>query len=207
MGEFLSWIKQNNVSFEIVITTAALVLAAFFLILAFNRLLWRVLRTAEGRQFLDYETLLTITRSISILFWIVTGLLVLDLWGVNVGGVWTLLVSTAAVIGVGFLAVWTMISNITASVFISLWRPFHLGHTVELLPEQLKGRVIDRNMMFTVMRAEDGSLLQVPNNLFFQKIFRVTGNGEQSYFELLESQKPGNAAGMKGNNNAAPKAV
>ncbi|MGA7326912.1 MAG: mechanosensitive ion channel domain-containing protein, partial [Rhodomicrobium sp.] len=62
-----------------------------------------------------------------------------------------------------------MISNVTASLFITIWRPFQFGHTIELLPENLKGRVIDRNMMFTVLREEGGGRLHVPNNLFFQK--------------------------------------
>ena len=35
-----------------------------------------------------------------------------------------------------------------------------------------------RNLMFTVLRAENGVRLFVPNNLFFQKIFRVL-KGEQ----------------------------
>jgi small-conductance mechanosensitive channel len=81
-----------------------------------------------------------------------------------------------------------MVSNITASFFITIWRPFHLGHTIELLPENLKGRVIGRNMMFTVVRKQNGTLLQVPNNLFFQKMFRVSGNRELSYFEYLENR-------------------
>jgi hypothetical protein len=41
----------------------------------------------------------------------------------------------ATVIGVGFLATWTMVSNVTASVFIGIWKPFHLDDTVEILPE------------------------------------------------------------------------
>ena len=76
----------------------------------------------------------------------------------------------------GFLATWAMVSNVTASLFLTIWHPFRLGDTVELLPENLKGRAIDRNLMFTVLREESGSVLQVPNNLFFQKIFRVSGN-------------------------------
>ena len=113
----------------------------------------------------------------------------LNLWGVSVSGVWTLLASAIAVIGVGFLAVWTMVSNVTASFFISLWRPFRLGQTVEILPEALKGRVIDRNLMFTVLRDEGGNLLQVPNNMFFQKMFRVSDRGKPSLFECLENER------------------
>jgi len=31
----------------------------------------------------------------------------------------------------------------------------------------MKGRVIERNMMFTVLREDGGAALYVPNNLFF----------------------------------------
>jgi hypothetical protein len=52
----------------------------------------------------------------------------------------------------------------------------------------VKGRVIDRNMMFIVARQASGALLHIPNNLFFQKMFRVSGNRELSHFEFLEGQ-------------------
>ncbi len=94
----------------------------------------------ERRLAISYETSLTITRPVTAALWIVAAMLILNLWGIGMGGLWTLFVSAAAVIGVGFLAVWAMISNITASLFLTIWRPFHLGQTVELLPEGLKGR-------------------------------------------------------------------
>jgi hypothetical protein len=39
------------------------------------------------------------------------------------------------VIGVGFLATWTMVSNVTASVFIAIRKPFHLGDTGRFFPK------------------------------------------------------------------------
>ena len=113
-------------------------------------------------------------------------LIILGLWGLDVSGIWALLISAAAIIGVGFLAVWTIVSNITASLFLSVWRPFKLGQTVEVLPENLKGRVIDRNLMFTVLRDGEDRVLQVPNNFFFQKMFWVTDTQARSLFEVLE---------------------
>src|SRR3974377_180360 len=110
--------------------------------------------------------------------WLVAAILILNFWGVSVGGLWALLASIATIIGVGVLATWALISNFTASVFLTLWRPFQLGQTVEILPENLKGRVIERNLMFTALQEDGGSVLQVPNNLFFQKLFRVSGQGE-----------------------------
>jgi small-conductance mechanosensitive channel len=115
--------------------------------------------------------LLLIPRVVGSIVWLVVALIILGLWGIDVSGIWALLISAAAVIGVGFLAVWTIVSNMTASLFLSFWRPFKLGQTVEVLPENLKGRVIDRNLMFTVLRDGEDRVLQVPNNFFFQKMF------------------------------------
>jgi small-conductance mechanosensitive channel len=173
----------------LLLATVALIAFALIAILALNRLLRGWLRRAETTVHLSYETALTLTRIVSGGLWVVTALLVLNLWGISVSGLWTLLASAIAVIGVGFLAVWTMVSNVTASFFLSLWRPFRLGQTVEILPETLKGRVIDRNLMFTVLRDEDGNLLQVPNNMFFQKMFRVSDRGKPSLFECLENER------------------
>jgi small-conductance mechanosensitive channel len=77
-----------------------------------------------------------------------------------------------AVIGVGLLAVWTMVSNITASLFIWIWRPYELGETIEMLPNNVKGRAVDRSLMFTTLREADGTLLMIPNNQFFQNVIR-----------------------------------
>ncbi|MFZ1004937.1 MAG: mechanosensitive ion channel domain-containing protein, partial [Pseudolabrys sp.] len=112
--------------------------------------------------------------------WLIAVLSILDAWGIGIAGLWGLVVSSIAVIGVGFLATWAIVSNFTSSFFLTIWRPFRLGDTVILLPENTSGRVTDRNLMFTVLRDQDGSVVNVPNNLFFQKMFRVTSGGEQS---------------------------
>ena len=189
MHALVAWLDQANIPMPLLLATVALIIFALIAILALNRLLRGWLRRAETTVHLSYETALTLTRVVSGGLWLVTALLVLNLWGISVSGLWTLLASAIAVIGVGFLAVWTMVSNVTASFFLSLWRPFRLGQTVEILPEALKGRVIDRNLMFTVLRDEGGNLLQVPNNMFFQKMFRVSDRGKPSLFECLENER------------------
>jgi small-conductance mechanosensitive channel len=195
MHALVAWFDQANISMPLLLATVALIISALIAILALNRLLRGWLRRVEARVNLSSETVLTLTRVVSAGLWLVTAMLLLNLWGISVSGLWTLLASAIAVVGVGFLAVWTMVSNVTASFFISLWRPFRLGQTVEILPENLKGRVIDRNLMFTVLRDEDGNLLQVPNNLFFQKMFRVSDRGKPSLFECMENERTDTSSG------------
>jgi small-conductance mechanosensitive channel len=117
-----------------------------------------------------------VKASIAVL-WSLTASIILNTWGVALSGIWAFLVSAITIIGVGFLATWAMISNFTANFFLIFWRPFQFGQTVEILPENLKGRVTDRNLMFTTLLEESGSELIIPNNFFFQKMFRVGDPG------------------------------
>ena len=173
MDQILGWLAHYNIELSTVLGTFALVVAAAVLIFLVNRLLKKWLQPAEARLGLRAEDITTIVRVVTAILWFIALLAAFDLWGIGFGGFWTVLVSAATIIGAAFVATWAMVSNVTADLFITIWHPFRLGDTVELLPEKLKGRAIDRNLMFTSLLEEDGSVLQVPNNLFFQKIFRV----------------------------------
>ena len=171
------WLSQSNINFGRYSPQPLFMAVSVAVISLLNCYIWKLLGSVERHLPISYENSLMITRSAAAAVWIVAVMLILNLWGISMSGLWTLLVSAAAVIGVGFLAVWAMISNITASLFLTIWRPFHLGQTVEILPEGVKGQAVSRDMMFTALREESGSTLQIPNNLFFQKMFRVSGNG------------------------------
>jgi small-conductance mechanosensitive channel len=182
----IAWLRQYGVRGEALFGTVVILIAASIAAVIVNRVLRQLLLKVQPKLRLPSAMVLAATRLPNALLWTCAGLLILDVWGFDVAGLWTFLVSTVAVIGVGFIAVWTMVSNVTASLFISLWRPFRLGETVELLPERLAGRVVDRNLMFTVLRETEGVILQIPNNMFFQKIFRVIESREQHLFEFLD---------------------
>jgi small-conductance mechanosensitive channel len=181
------WISQNAAA-KLLVSLVLLVLAAVISSFLRNKALRNVIRQWEAQVHLGSGAVLLLLRIAANIVWLVALLLILGVWGVNVTGMWTLLASAAAVIGVGFLAVWTMISNVTASIFITIWSPFKLGQMVEIVPENLKGRVVDRNMMFTVLRDGSDRVLHVPNNLFFQKMFWVTDEKAQYLFEFLERE-------------------
>jgi small-conductance mechanosensitive channel len=187
LKDIATWLDQHNISLLAALGTIGLLIGAIALSYVVRRVFQDSLQRVTARLHLPYETVLTITRVLIGAVRIIAATLILEIWGVSVGGLWTLLVSAATVIGVGFLATWTMVSNITASFFIAIWRPFHLGDTVEILPENLKGRVVDSNLMFLVVRESGGSAIHIPNNLFFQKMFKVTGAKDRSLFEEFES--------------------
>lgn len=108
---------------------------------------------------------------------VVALILILGVFGFNLGGLWTLLATILGMIAIGFVAVWSLLSNMSATVIILMTQPFQVGDDVEIAGDPVKGRVIDLNFFFTTLLDEDGRLIQVPNNLFFQKTLKRRRNG------------------------------
>ena len=173
MDQIVGWLARHNIELSTVLATLALVVAAAIVILLINRQLKKWLQPAEARLGLRADDIATIVRVVTAILWFIALMAAFELWGVGIGSFWTVFISAATIIGAAFVATWAIVSNITADFLLTVWRPYRLGDTVELLPEKLKGRAVDRNLMFAVLLEDDGCVLQVPNNLFFQKIFRV----------------------------------
>ena len=180
MTQIIEWLNQHNINAVKAIATVAILILASIVIPRLGTSLKQWLIHLQSRLNLTNKTNSIINRVTIAVLWTLIVFIVLDVWGIGLGGVWAVLVGAVTIIGVGFIATWAMTSNFTASFFLVLWRPFHVGQVVEILPENLKGRVVDRNLMFTTLSEDSGSVLQIPNSLFFQKIFRVTGDQKTS---------------------------
>lgn len=189
MDQVAAWFNRDSAHLMAALETVILLVAASVIVFLVRRLTRNTLKRVELQAGLSIETILTITRVMTGIIWAIAALLILDIWGVRVGALWAVVASAAATfIGVGFFANWTMVGNMTASFYIGIWRPFRLGDIVEVLPEAIKGRAIDRNLMFVTLREENGNLIQVPNALLFQKMFKVGGGEGRSFFEALEAK-------------------
>jgi len=121
---------------------------------------------------------------------IVLLLVILGLFGISVAAFWAALSGVLVMVAVGFVAVWSVLSNFFCFVMLLIFAPFRIDDEIEIqdpaAPIKIRGRVLDINLMFTTLLAldqnadgADDSLLRIPNNLFFQKLVR-TWPGKQS---------------------------
>ena len=105
--------------------------------------------------------------------WLVTGavaLVALLAFGIDLQGLWSTLVAALSLVAIGFVAMWSILSHMLASILIVVFRPFEVGDRVAIVGDDpVVGEVIDLNPVYTTLQTEDGGTLQVPNNLFFQK--------------------------------------
>ena len=147
-----------------------------------QRMVRALVRRLVLRRGLPPEMASVLRRVSATLLTVATLLLVLDRLGVSGTVLWTAFTSFAAVGAVAFFAAWSVLSNIFCTVLIFTTRPFRLQDHIELLENGdkpgLKGRVVDLNLIYTTLQEVDpengdgGSVLQVPNSLFFQRVVR-----------------------------------
>ena len=168
-----AWAEPWLEFIEIGLQIALIVLGAWVLNLLFRRLIRRL----GGSYSLPAELIMGARRVIGLLIYASALLLILDRFGVSGTVLWTAFTGFAAVAAVAFFAAWSVLSNIFCTLLIFTTRPFRLYDHVELLEAGdkpgLKGQVVDINLIYTTLREEaEGQVLQVPNNLFFQRVLR-----------------------------------
>lgn len=104
----------------------------------------------------------------------ITALITLSyIWGVEIGNLWVSITGIAAMVAIGFFAVWSLVGNVLAGILIYFTSPFKIGDDIELLPEAISGRVVSIDTLFTLLRDPEGSYVNIPNSLFFQKFIKV----------------------------------
>ncbi len=103
-------------------------------------------------------------------------ILILSVFGFQIGGLWAVLSTVLGLVAIGFVAVWSVISHTSATMLILILRPFQMGDDLEFPGEPVRGRVVNLNFFFTTLIDHEGRLFQIPNNLFFQKTVKRQKN-------------------------------
>ena len=176
-----------------------IVLAAWLL----QRLVRLLVRRLEDGRGLPLEMAVVLRRLSASLIAAAALLLILERMGVSGMVLWTAFTGFAAVGAVAFFAAWSVLSNIFCAVLIFSTRLFRLQDHIEVLENGekpgLKGRVVDINLIYTSLQeveadaSDGGSVLQIPNSLFFQRsVRRWRGNSVPARW-LLPS--PGDTTG------------
>ncbi len=156
--------------------------------------LTRGLALLADRTSLRQESVMPFSKAMSALITVAAIVLMLGVFGFNLGGLWAMLATVLGMIAIGFVAVWSVLSNMLCTVILLIFRPFAIGDEVEFAAEPVRGQVVNLNFVFTTLRTEDGALLQIPNNLFFQKVIkRRPGSGTISLAQQLGRVQPADA--------------
>lgn len=162
------------------IIPAGQVLLILIAALVLQRVARRLIIQAVKRYGLPAELSISGRRLVGFIIHAAALLMVLERLGVSATVLWTAFTGFAAVAAVAFFAAWSVLSNVFCTVLIFTIRPFRLYDHIEVLENGekpgLKGRVVDINLIYTTLEevggGAGGTVLQIPNNMFFQRTVR-----------------------------------
>lgn len=110
-------------------------------------------------------------------------------FGISLHALWTGISAVLVLVAVGFVALWSVLSNMLCSIILVMFAPFRIGDRVEIIEVVLndgtksgvKGRVLGIDLMYTTLEDDQsgGSTLRIPNNMLFQRAIR-TIHGEDT---------------------------
>lgn len=103
---------------------------------------------------------------------IVAMLLIMGRWGFEVNGIIAVMGTILGLVAIGFVAMWSVLSNFLCTLVLVVLKPFYVGDEVELPATNVRGRVVDLSLVFTTLESAPGETVIVPNNTFFQTVFK-----------------------------------
>ena len=83
--------------------------------------------------------------------------------------------SLFAVLGVALFAQWSILSNVTASVIVFFFFPYHVGDHVRIVDgeDSIEGIIEEITLFHVILKFED-KIATYPNSLVFQKAVVIT---------------------------------
>ena len=164
------WIQLEQVSQYF--TTGSLgykLLMGIFVLIAY-----RILKRIVNRAILNLATtkgvkkarLSFIQRCFNVALLFLTASIFAIITGIGYGDVSLFLSSIFAVLGVAFIAQWSILSNITASFLIFFVFPYRVGDRIKVVDkdEDICGEIQEISMFHVLIKHDNGNLITYPNN-------------------------------------------
>lgn len=122
------------------------------------------------------------------IIYLVSGFFLAIIWGVKFQEFTIFISSVLAVLGIGFFAQWSILSNLTASFILFFYHPIRIGHRIKIIDKDYNwiGEVKNITAFYFFIKTDDGENISLPNSLVMQKGIQILETEEESYVETIE---------------------
>ena len=138
------------------------------------KILQRIIDKA-GTQYSYHKARVKIVKKVVSLtvYLALVGILLL-IWGIAPSQLAAYIASLFTVIGIAFLAQWSIISNITSTLIIFFNHQVNIGDTIVILDKdfQVEGKISDIGIFFIIIKVNDNEYVSLPSNVFMQKMVK-----------------------------------
>lgn len=123
-----------------------------------------------------------ILNCFNLIYFIVIGFFMLIVLGIEFKQVIVFASSILAVLGVGFFAQWSMLSNLTASIILFFYHPMRIGDIIKVLDKEydLKGVVKNITGFYVLLYIEEEKrYVTIPNIIILYKSIELVDHNNK----------------------------
>ncbi|GEQ87288.1 mechanosensitive ion channel protein MscS [Patiriisocius marinistellae] len=150
-------------------------LIAIVILLFVSQLAKRVIKRFVKKKAIDPNRKKVILNLSYILFFLITCIVLIFIWGIGLKDFIFFISSILAVLGVGFFAQWSILSNLTSSIILFFNHPVRIGDRIRIVDKDYEwvGVVKDITAFFVYMRTDNNEYISFPNSLVLQKAIEM----------------------------------
>jgi len=109
-----------------------------------------------------------IVKAIHLFTTIGTLVLLAAIWGLNQNEIAVFASTILTVLGIAFVAQWSILSNITSSIILFFNHPLNIGDQIKILDKDwpLEGEITDLTYFYVHLKSIEGDIITIPNTIF-----------------------------------------
>lgn len=118
-----------------------------------------------------------ITVKILNIFIIISALVALTgIWGIEKEKLTLFISSVLTILGIAFVAQWSILSNITAGLLLYFNHPMKIGDHIKVLEKDfvIEGFINDITFFFVHIKTDKGDRITIPNSVILQKNISIS---------------------------------
>jgi len=152
---------------ETVIVVVVLIVTHIFTRRSINNILKKIHFSLQRRK-------LTL-RMINLLLTITSIVFIAAIWGVKQTDIVVFISSIMAILGIAFVAQWSLLSNITAGLILIFNHPLKIGDHIKILEKDfiIEGIVNDISFFFIHIKTENNEKITISNTVILQKTISI----------------------------------
>ncbi len=152
---------------ETVIVIVVLIVTHIFTRRSINNILKKIHFSLQRRK-------LTL-RMINLLLTITSIVFIAAIWGVKQTEIVVFISSIMAILGIAFVAQWSLLSNITAGLILFFNHPLKIGDHIKILEKDfiIEGIVNDISFFFIHIKTENNEKITISNTVILQKTISI----------------------------------
>jgi small-conductance mechanosensitive channel len=97
------------------------------------------------------------------------------IWNIDRSQLMVFITSTITLVGVGFIAQWSILANVTSSLILFFNHPMKLGQEIQILDKEydINGTLVDISFFFLYIKTENGETITIPNSVVLSKVIKI----------------------------------